>query len=106
MSEVTRQYRTRDKATGKWSQWYNYTGDGGFRISLTCTDAIEVKEVPRPCKAVAPFEIENVSLVTCDSSDVAKCVTRGTHVYELAITSDNYWEDCDHFRQISWSVAL
>lgn len=104
MSNLTKQYRLRYKASTNWTSWYPHRVGQSFNLDLDTYDMAEWRDTPKPCDAKAPFEIEDVGRPTCERLDDTYCRETGSHMFDLEISTDDGWNDCYHTREITWSA--
>ncbi len=96
-----KQYRLKMKNNPQgWTGWQPHQPTASFSIDLDRYDAVEWRDTPQACTAVAPFEVECIGRPRCERLDAKECVSDGTHLYEVEI--EDY--DCYHTRQITWSA--
>lgn len=100
-----KQYRMRQKLFPQgWTAWQPHTLGSNFNVDLDRYDSIEWRDTPKKCTAVAPVEIEEVGRPTCERWDSTVCTETGSHLYTLEVEVDDYYDQCSHERQITWSA--
>ncbi len=100
-----KQYRLRYMSGVGHTMWVDYAPTAPPDVDLDVFDAIEFRDKPAPCEAVAPFKVEGDE-IRCERWDAAVCVADGYHRYDLVIEGGDYYGgNCYHEPSITWDVA-